>query len=55
MMQIAQLVENKELIRDESNLRGFAGGKYPNQSMNINKSVVGGTVIENKGNTTFPV
>ncbi|KAA0060214.1 Transposon Ty3-G Gag-Pol polyprotein [Cucumis melo var. makuwa] len=37
MMQIAQLVENREIIR-EVNLNGFSRGKYPPQTMETNKS-----------------
>ncbi|KAL0540117.1 hypothetical protein IC582_024347 [Cucumis melo] len=54
MMEVAQLVENRELIRNEANLNGFAGGKYPPQSTANN----GGTtnaINDNKGNTTFPM
>ncbi|KAA0035583.1 transposon Tf2-1 polyprotein isoform X1 [Cucumis melo var. makuwa] len=55
MMQIAQLVENRELIRNEANLKGFADGKYPSQSTVTGKSLTGNTLAENKGNTTFPI
>ena len=53
MMQIAQLVENREIIRGEANLNGFSGGKYPLQSVVSNKSGASYSVGENKGNTTF--
>ena len=52
MMQIARFVE---LIRNEANLNGFTGGKYPIQSTVPNKSLAGNTLAENKGNTTFPI
>ena len=54
-MQIAQLVENREIIRGEANLNGFSGGKYPLQSVVSNKSGASYSVGENKGNTTFPI
>ncbi|KAA0042008.1 transposon Tf2-1 polyprotein isoform X1 [Cucumis melo var. makuwa] len=33
MMQVAQLVENRDLIRNEASLNGFSGGKYPPQTV----------------------
>ncbi|TYK03127.1 histone-lysine N-methyltransferase ASHR1 isoform X3 [Cucumis melo var. makuwa] len=41
--------------RNEANLNGFTGGKYPTQSTVPNKSLAGNTLAENKGNTTFPI
>ncbi|TYK05484.1 transposon Tf2-1 polyprotein isoform X1 [Cucumis melo var. makuwa] len=55
MMQVAQLVENKELMRNEASLNGFSGGKYPSQTVSSSKPTVGNTLFENKGNTTFPI
>ncbi|TYK05713.1 RNA-directed DNA polymerase-like protein [Cucumis melo var. makuwa] len=54
-MQVAQLVENRELIRNEVNLNSLAGGKYPPQPTICNKATTGTAMIENKGNTTFPI
>ena len=55
MMQVAQLVENREIIRGEVNMSGFSGGKYPIQTIANNKSGVIYMVGENKGNTVFPI
>ncbi|TYK18676.1 histone-lysine N-methyltransferase ASHR1 isoform X3 [Cucumis melo var. makuwa] len=55
MMQVAQLVENREIIRGEVNMSGFSGGKYPIQTIANNKSGVIYMVGENKGNTVFPM
>ncbi|KAA0049858.1 transposon Tf2-1 polyprotein isoform X1 [Cucumis melo var. makuwa] len=55
MMEVAQLVENRELIRNEANLNGFAGGKYPPQATANNSGVTGNNAIDNKGNTSFPM
>ena len=38
MMQVAQLVENRDLIRNEASLNGFSGGKYPPQTVSSSKS-----------------
>ncbi|KAA0050629.1 transposon Tf2-1 polyprotein isoform X1 [Cucumis melo var. makuwa] len=54
MMEVAQLVENRELIRNEANLNGFAGGKYPPQSTANNRGTTN-AINDNKGNTTFPM
>ncbi|KAA0046241.1 Ty3/gypsy retrotransposon protein [Cucumis melo var. makuwa] len=54
MMEVAQLVENRELIRNEANLNGFAGGKYPPQNTANNRGTTNG-VSDNKGNITFPM
>ncbi|KAL0540883.1 hypothetical protein IC582_020904 [Cucumis melo] len=55
MMLIAQLVENREIIRDEANLNGFSGGKYPPQSSVNAKPAANQFTSENKGNTLFPI
>ncbi|KAA0062917.1 histone-lysine N-methyltransferase ASHR1 isoform X3 [Cucumis melo var. makuwa] len=49
------LVENKEIIRGEANLNGYAVGKYQPNSGGISKSAGDTSVIENKGNTTFTI
>ncbi|KAA0026023.1 putative retroelement pol polyprotein [Cucumis melo var. makuwa] len=54
MMEVAQLVENRELIQNKANLNGFAGGKYPPQSTANNRETTNG-INDNKGNTTFPM
>ncbi|KAA0035476.1 peroxidase 64 [Cucumis melo var. makuwa] len=55
MMQVAQLVENREIIRNEANLNNSFGGKNFPHSSTVNKSAVGNTSTEIKGNTTFPI
>lgn len=55
MIQIAQLVNNREIIRGEENLNGYAGGKYPQYPSGNTKSNVNTSTNENKGNTTFPM
>ncbi|KAA0032314.1 transposon Tf2-1 polyprotein isoform X1 [Cucumis melo var. makuwa] len=55
MMQIAQLVENREFVRNEAKLNGYSGGKYNPQTTNSSKSTTGNTTTENRGNATFPI
>ncbi|KAA0066203.1 Transposon Ty3-I Gag-Pol polyprotein [Cucumis melo var. makuwa] len=55
MMLIAQLVENREIIRSEANLNGYAGGKYPPQAATNMKSFNYQHYNDNKGNTSFPI
>ncbi|TYK01646.1 ty3-gypsy retrotransposon protein [Cucumis melo var. makuwa] len=55
MMQVGQLVENRELIRNEANLNSLMSGKYPPQPTFSNKATTAIASIENKGNTTFPI
>ena len=55
MMLIAQLVENREIIRGEANLNGFAGGKYPPQAVTNAKATANQSTGDNKGNTSFPI
>ncbi|KAL0553978.1 hypothetical protein IC582_007883 [Cucumis melo] len=55
MMQVVQLVENRELIRNEANLNSLMSGKYPPQPTTSNKATTATTTVENKGNTTFPI
>ncbi|TYJ95553.1 transposon Tf2-1 polyprotein isoform X1 [Cucumis melo var. makuwa] len=55
MMQVAQLVENGELIRNETKLNGYSGGKYNPQASTTNKPTTGNPSSENKGNTAFPI
>ena len=53
MMQVAQLVENQEIIWVEANLKGYSKGKYPPHSSTVTKSSIITNPNENKGNTTF--
>ena len=55
MMQLAQLAENREIIRGEANLKGYAGGKYSPSYSTSTKSGVSPNSIDNKGSTTFPM
>ncbi|KAA0056171.1 ty3-gypsy retrotransposon protein [Cucumis melo var. makuwa] len=55
MMQVAQLVENRELIRNEANLNSLMSGKYSPHPTVSNKATTSMTVAESKGNTTFPI
>ncbi|KAA0062488.1 Transposon Tf2-6 polyprotein [Cucumis melo var. makuwa] len=54
-IEIAQLVENKEMIRGEANLSGFSGGKYPPQAIMSAKTGANYATGDNKGNTMFPI
>ncbi|KAA0047682.1 ty3-gypsy retroelement transposase [Cucumis melo var. makuwa] len=55
MMKIAQVVENREIIKGEANLSGFSGGKYAPQASVSAKTGASYATRENKGNTTFPI
>ncbi|KAA0054961.1 Transposon Ty3-I Gag-Pol polyprotein [Cucumis melo var. makuwa] len=55
MMLIAQLVENREIIRGKANLNGFASGKYPLQAVANAKPTANQFTSNNKGNTSFPI
>ncbi|KAA0040843.1 Ty3/gypsy retrotransposon protein [Cucumis melo var. makuwa] len=55
MMLTAQLVENREILRNEANLKGYAGGKYSSQLATGTKSYHYQQNKENKVNTTFPI
>lgn len=52
---VGSLVENWEVIHNESNLKGYAGGKYPSPSptnAKLNLVIASG---DSKGNTAFPM
>ncbi|TYK21389.1 ty3-gypsy retroelement transposase [Cucumis melo var. makuwa] len=55
MMQLAQLVENREIIRGEGNLNGYAAGKYPPNSRGNSRTTGNTSINENRENTTFPI
>lgn len=55
MTLIAQLVKNREIIKGEANLNGFAGRKYPPQAAANAKSTTNQSINDNKGNTSFPI
>ncbi|KAL4033230.1 hypothetical protein IC575_006316 [Cucumis melo] len=52
MMLLAQLMENREKIRNEAGLKGHSGGKYPFYPSSISKS---NNTVSDKRNTTFPM
>ncbi|KAL4038207.1 hypothetical protein IC575_001815 [Cucumis melo] len=54
MMEVAQLVENREIIRNEANLNSFAGGKYLPQNTTNSRGTTN-TINDNKANVTFPM
>ncbi|KAA0065751.1 transposon Tf2-1 polyprotein isoform X1 [Cucumis melo var. makuwa] len=55
MMRLAQLVENREIIRSEANLEGYNGGKYPASSSSIAKSNIVTNSNDSKSNNIFPM
>ncbi|TYK06549.1 transposon Tf2-1 polyprotein isoform X1 [Cucumis melo var. makuwa] len=54
MMEFAQLVENREIERNEVNLNNFAGGKYSQQNT-VNNRTPANTNSDSKTNTNFPM
>ncbi|KAA0037013.1 peroxidase 64 [Cucumis melo var. makuwa] len=52
MMEFAQLVENREIVRNEANLNNLASGKYQNT---VNNRTSANTNSDNKTNTNFPM
>ncbi|TYK28591.1 gypsy/ty3 element polyprotein [Cucumis melo var. makuwa] len=55
MMEVAQMVENREIVRIEAKLSGYSGGKLTGQVNGNGKAVSGNVAGENKGNTSFPI
>ena len=55
MMQVAQLVENREIIQNEAKLNNTFGVKNSSQYPAVNKNAVANTRTGNKENTTFPI
>ncbi|KAA0038303.1 transposon Tf2-1 polyprotein isoform X1 [Cucumis melo var. makuwa] len=55
MMEVAQMVENREIVRIEAKLSGYSGGKLTGQISGNGKTVSGGVAGESKGNTSFPI
>ncbi|KAA0054528.1 peroxidase 64 [Cucumis melo var. makuwa] len=55
MMEVAQMVENREIVRIEAKLSGYSGGKLTGQINGNGKAVSGNVAGENKGNTSFPI
>ncbi|KAA0064688.1 ty3-gypsy retroelement transposase [Cucumis melo var. makuwa] len=54
MMEFAQLVENREIVRNEANLNNLVGGKYFQQNTVHNRTSAN-TNSDNKTNTNFPM
>ena len=54
MMQAAQLVENRKIIRNEPNFTGYARGKYPSQNSFNNKNNATVNISDSKENM-FPM
>ncbi|TYK09696.1 Ty3/gypsy retrotransposon protein [Cucumis melo var. makuwa] len=55
MMEVAQMVENREIVRIEAKLSGYSGGKLIGQVNGNGKAVSSSVAGENKGNTSFPI
>ncbi|KAA0043238.1 transposon Tf2-1 polyprotein isoform X1 [Cucumis melo var. makuwa] len=55
IIEVSQLVENREILRNEANLNRFSGGKNSVQTTGNSKNVSDYTTGDNKGNTTFPI
>ena len=55
MMEVAQLVENREIIRGDANLSEFSDGKYPARAVASAKTGANYVAGENKGNTVFSI
>lgn len=55
MIRLAQLVENREIIQNEANLKDYSGGKYSTPSSSFLKSNITASSNNNKGNTIFPM
>ena len=54
MMEVAQLVENRENFTREANLNGYSDGKNFVQTLG-GKKTTNNTTGETKGNTAFPI
>ena len=55
MMEVAQLVENREILRNEANLNGFSSGKNSVPASGDSKTISSYMTSDTKGNTTFPI
>ncbi|TYK05420.1 Ty3/gypsy retrotransposon protein [Cucumis melo var. makuwa] len=55
MMEAAQMVENREIVRIEAKMNGYSGGKVTGQSGSNGKTTSGGVAGDSKGNTSFPI
>lgn len=48
-------MENREIIRNQANLKGCSGGKYNSNPSANTKSNVVANASDDKSNTTFPM
>ncbi|KAL0533794.1 hypothetical protein IC582_028065 [Cucumis melo] len=55
MMEVAQMVENREIVRTEAKLSGYSGGKMTGHIGGNGKTASGGVAGESKSNTSFPI
>ncbi|KAA0059479.1 hypothetical protein IC582_002784 [Cucumis melo] len=55
MMEVGQMVENREIVRIEAKLSGYSGGKLTGQIGGNGKTASGGVAGESKSNTSFPI
>ncbi|KAL0533232.1 hypothetical protein IC582_030448 [Cucumis melo] len=55
MMEVAQMVENREIARTEAKMCGYSGGKIAGQNSVVGKISTGGVAGDNKNNTVFPI
>ena len=55
MMEAAQLVENREIARNEANLKRYTKGKYPFHTFSNTKNNAMSSTSDNKGNTVLPI
>ncbi|TYK28503.1 Ty3/gypsy retrotransposon protein [Cucumis melo var. makuwa] len=55
MMEVAQMVENREIARTEAKMSGYSRGKIAGHTSVVGKTTSGGVAGENKNNTVFPI
>ncbi|KAL0543107.1 hypothetical protein IC582_018194 [Cucumis melo] len=55
MMEVAQMVENREIARTEAKMCGYSGGKIAGHNSVVGKTATGGVAGDNKNNTVFPI
>ncbi|TYJ98848.1 transposon Tf2-1 polyprotein isoform X1 [Cucumis melo var. makuwa] len=55
MMEVPQMVENREIARTEAKMSGYLWGKIAGHTSVVGKTTSGGVSGENKNNTVFPI
>ncbi|KAA0033837.1 Ty3/gypsy retrotransposon protein [Cucumis melo var. makuwa] len=55
MMEVVQLVENREILRNEANLNGYSGGKMSVPATGNTKTSSKYMLNDTKGNTIIPI